>query len=1582
MLFEENWIENLESQLGQVDSGGGAVGILPTIHDWVFRNNVFISVSSNMNTGTPGIRWENNTFYRLAYLQSGIGIYASLARGDASRNVLINNAFVAGGSAPTLDKDFRGYYSASGAAFTSEVLRYFVTGGDSTLATNIAFNLRDNGYTNGPNGQLTNKARTLTDISQFVIGDVYASYKNTVYDLLVRTVELDRSFRNTFVADYNFVSSAGPQYFPKDNRNCSEGIFTPFNFCEGRPGLNGGNPRFANESDPDGPDNVPLTLDDGLKPTSSSPLCGKGSGGTDIGAYSCAANVVFAGGGVFTPPSSFTLTVTKSGTGQGTVTSSGGSINCGLTCSVSGVTPGTISTLTATPAPGSTFAGWSGGGCSGTETCTVTLNANTTITATFTALATGSTYWYVDNAVTTSGDGKSWATALKNFSNITWSNIKPGDTIYISGGPNGTEKIYRETWTVWTGGTSEKPITIALDAKNNQHNGRVVFDFSHLGDTAIGTVVILARSNIVIDGNVEGQSHFEIRDMVNISSRINGNGIAGDAVSNIILRYLTFTNINNPIHFGRSANVSVHHSHFKGIRGDAAIYISEPAEGWDVNRVYDNDIELLWNDGGPDGVQGGGSLSIYRNRFHVVRTSLQTSTQHTDALQVPGNYLKIYNNEFINVGDSVVSPGSWGDNENRHDIWVFNNIFRIVDALDPFPQFFRIYNNVGKILSYNRLKILNNTFIDNDIQPIWVGNGQVVQPTGSENEIKNNIFYNTGGPQAARSIWTITPSSGYDANSWKTGNNIYYHSSGTSYVTYLGTSHKVVDWIGSFETTGSLNSPTFVRYIQNGPNNDLHLLSGDTVAQNRGANLTSLCTRVPELCKDKDGNSRPASGSWDIGAYEYVSGGIGDTTQPSVSITAPASGATVSGSAVTLSASASDDVGVAGVQFKVDGASVGSEDTTSPYSISWNSTTVSDGSHTITAIARDAAGNTTTSNPISVTKGVVIVPAQDLPCAIGPKTIRAHSVIDGNAIRLVWPVNENRQELKISRRVYSNRANAWQNWVPISANTNALQEQAASEYNDTSVSSGIHYEYEISAKVADWTCSGVPQLSPHTHQYYYQHINTGTAVPLKDQRGKLILLVESGLATPLSAEISRLEDDLVGDGYQVYRHNVPAAEVTASNWKTSVAATKALIRSEYNKDPTADWSIFIVGHVPIPYSGLSSPGSHTDNLGAHPADWYYADMTENVWTDTTVNNTTAQYLANHNVPGDGKFDQTFIPSAPEMRIGRIDLRNMPAFGKTEVELLRQYLNREHAWRHKQFTVRDRALVNANNNIGLIYEGRPFESHSVYSSFFGTTNNTDLGSWLDDAVSPADSYLFAASSGNGDFKKDYQIGTTAEFAATPLYIVFPSMHGSYYGDWNSAMHTDIVLLAPLATEGYAVSNYYRENIMNIDSSSMNEPIGQELFIMASNQSPAASARYIQFGWTYDGNTYTQAQNTRNYVSLMGDPTLRTRIVAPPTNVAVNTSGSDNVISWTGAADTNIQGYHVYRAPSSNLNNFSRLTNTPVTTGSFRDTNASSGSYRYMVRTVKLESSANRSYYNASVGIFATIGGVFTPDLTPP
>src|SRR3989441_1154545 len=120
-----------------------------------------------------------------------------------------------------------------------------------------------------------------------------------------------------------------------------------------------------------------------------------------------------------------------------------------------------------------------------------------------------------------------------------------------------------------------------------------------------------------------------------------------------------------------------------------------------------------------------------------------------------------------------------------------------------------------------------------------------------------------------------------------------------------------------------------------------------------------------------------------------------DLTPPTVSITSPPGGATVS-QTITVSAAASDNIAVAGVQFKLDGLNLGAEDTTNPYSVSWNTTTAATGPHTLTAVARDAAGNSATASAVSV---IVDTRAPSLSAI-------ASSGITSSAATITWTTDE------------------------------------------------------------------------------------------------------------------------------------------------------------------------------------------------------------------------------------------------------------------------------------------------------------------------------------------------------------------------------------------------------------------------------------------------------------------------------------------------------------------------------------------------------------------------------------------------
>ncbi|WP_336518633.1 hypothetical protein, partial [Pollutibacter soli] len=138
---------------------------------------------------------------------------------------------------------------------------------------------------------------------------------------------------------------------------------------------------------------------------------------------------------------------------------------------------------------------------------------------------------------------------------------------------------------------------------------------------------------------------------------------------------------------------------------------------------------------------------------------------------------------------------------------------------------------------------------------------------------------------------------------------------------------------------------------------------------------------------------------------------------------------------------------------------------------------------------------------------------------------------------------------------------------------------------------------------------------------------------------------------------------------------------------------RTIIQNKYQITPNLR-AVLILGHIAVPYSGDINPDGHPDHKGAWAADVYYGDV-DGAWTDATVNTIAAVRPENKNVPGDGKWDQSTIPSNLELQVSRIDFANMPAFGKTEVQMMKDYLNRDHVYKMDSLNMVKRALIDDN-----------------------------------------------------------------------------------------------------------------------------------------------------------------------------------------------------------------------------------------------------------------------------------------------
>lgn len=487
----------------------------------------------------------------------------------------------------------------------------------------------------------------------------------------------------------------------------------------------------------------------------------------------------------------------------------------------------------------------------------------------------------------------------------------------------------------------------------------------------------------------------------------------------------------------------------------------------------------------------------------------------------------------------------------------------------------------------------------------------------------------------------------------------------------------------------------------------------------------------------------------------------------------------------------------------------------------------------------------------------------------------------------------------------------------------------ATTWADSSVAAGVPYEYWVS------TASGASG-----------YVASGIELPLVESRGKVVLIVEATYAADLSGELARLEQDLAGDGWVVLRHDVARTE--------TVPNVKALITAEYTQDPAGVKAVFLFGHVPVPYAGAIAPDGHGDHYGAWPADMYYGDM-DGIWTDTQDFPSTVAGRQ-HNTVGDGKFDQSSAPGDIELQVGRVDLADMPSFApKTELDLLRQYLDKDHNFRHRITTAQRRGLI--DDNFGY-FGGEAFASSGWrnFSAFFGAANVAELD-WF--STLDTQSYLWAYGCGGGWYQGASGVGSTSNFAATDTKAVFTMLFGSYHGDWDT---TDNFLRAPLATTTWGLTDAWAGRpAWYFHHMGIGETVGYGARLSQNNFSLYWNGGYRSI-----------------HIALMGDPTLRMHVVAPPAGLSITPLAGGVALRWAASADP-ILGYNIYRA-SSPAGPFSRLNAAPVAGRSF-GTGAPSGTSTYAVRAVALETGSG-TYFNASQAIFAAAapgnGGDFNVD----
>jgi hypothetical protein len=474
---------------------------------------------------------------------------------------------------------------------------------------------------------------------------------------------------------------------------------------------------------------------------------------------------------------------------------------------------------------------------------------------------------------------------------------------------------------------------------------------------------------------------------------------------------------------------------------------------------------------------------------------------------------------------------------------------------------------------------------------------------------------------------------------------------------------------------------------------------------------------------------------------------------------------------------------------------------------------------------------------------------------------------------------------------------------------------SALNWTDGNVAEGGAYEYQI-VKSGSLGYTG------------YGYIYAGIKAPLVERRGKVLLIVDNSMASPLASELTRLQNDLVGDGWTVIRHNVGRND--------SPASVKQLIVSDFNADRANVNTVFLFGHVPIFRCGNLNVDGH--QARPMPADTFYADV-------------------------DGWGNPDTLPSDAELMVGRVDMWNLPVAGSSEVELLRNYLNKDHNWRHKRINVARRALM--GNRFGD-FNGEAFAASGFrnFDQFVGAGNIVIAN---EQDAAPADrrwssmlsagGYLWAYGCGGGSYTSMSGLGThgtyqdvwSSDLISGDAKAVFFMMFGSWLGEWDSA---DNIMRAALATRSMGLTcswagrpHWYYHHM------ALGEPIGFSARLTMNN------------GGLYRNQVNGNARGV--HIALMGDPTLRAHPVAPFSGFGATAVSGGVRLNWNASGDS-VLGYHVYRSDSAG-GPYTRLTGSPVAGTAFTDSSAN-GSSTYMVRAVKLENTPSGSYFNQSQGVF--------------
>ncbi len=545
-------------------------------------------------------------------------------------------------------------------------------------------------------------------------------------------------------------------------------------------------------------------------------------------------------------------------------------------------------------------------------------------------------------------------------------------------------------------------------------------------------------------------------------------------------------------------------------------------------------------------------------------------------------------------------------------------------------------------------------------------------------------------------------------------------------------------------------------------------------------------------------------------------------------------------------------------------------------------------------------------------------------------------------------------------------------------------------WTDTEVALGQLYEYGVGEDGARGT-----------YPNYYGNVLAGIRVDRTQPPGRFAIVVTQDVVDRLPDEYARYKADLIEEGWVVHEIVVPRAPNYTSNGTGPADANGVptapfpdahiQIRNQlmalYQQYPAELKNVVLLGKVPVARSGVGyyGPDGHGNRMAAG-ADAYYADM-DGTWTDT--GNNLAYYPVGTqrnnavsdgriNIAGDNKFDPTYMSQVGgnqrlELGFGRVDFSNLVP---GEYEALRNYFNKLHRYKRAapDFRPGRRAINRTAATTG------PSVEHNLWRGIPGVVGMQNITLIRNNELSALP--LNDPNAGS-EFAED----TDSAYSRLrgPFLFYFKGSGGPGLSHGGGA-----VFWTGLQSHwGY----WYMPNAPTVGYNLMQKRLAEDNFTLSYTWSIAlfgsggAQYLYHRMGMGFDigdmmrvsmSERFTSGSRTPVYaytlgplsMNHMGCPSLRAFYFPGPSRLGVFPDGPHPSLFWQPSPEPDVLGYYVYRAATAD-GPYTRITATPVTATTYTDTSVSTGQYHYLVRAVRLETTGGGTFFNASLGVRASI-----------